>query len=132
MELMLSRGVKPNGITFNTVMDAAVRGSQFDDAWKILDLMQEAGIRPDKYTCTILMKGLHENSTPKQLTRLIEMIQSVLPQCDSSLSGALFRGIIQVCSRFNNTALLMRAFNQMQGRYITPSSADYQLMIGTL
>lgn len=132
MELMLSRGVKPNGITFNTVMDAAVRGSQFDDAWKILDLMQEAGIRPDKYTCTILMKGLHENSTPKQLTRLIEMIQSVLPQCDSSLSGALFRGIIQVAARFKNTALLMRAFTQMQGHYVIPTTADYQLMIQTL
>lgn len=132
MELMLSRAVKPNGITFNTVMDAAVRGSQFDDAWKMLDLMQEAGIRPDKYTCTILMKGLHENSTPKQLTRLIEMIQSVLPQCDSSLSGALFRGIIQVGVRFNNTALLMRAFTQMQGHYVLPTTADYQLMIQTL
>jgi len=132
MELMLARGVKPNGITFNTVMDAAVRGSQIDDAWKILDLMQEAGIRPDKYTCTILMKGLHENSTPKQLTRLIEMIQSVLPQCDSSLSGSLFRGIIQVGARFNNTSLLMRAFTQMQGHYVVPTTADYQLIIQTL
>jgi len=132
MELMLARGVKPNGITFNTVMDAAVRGSQFEDAWKILDSMQEAGIRPDKYTCTILTKGLHENSTPKQLTRLIEMIQSVLPQCDSSLSSSLFRGIIQVGVRFKNTALLMRAFNGMKGQYVVPTTADYQLMIQTL
>merc|ERR1719359_354893 len=48
LDLMVERGVKPNGITFNTVMDAAVRGSQTEDAWKVLERMRQVGIRPDK------------------------------------------------------------------------------------
>jgi len=131
-ESMLQRGVKPNGITFNTVMDAAIRGSQTEDAWKTLEQMQLAGIRPDKYTCTILMKGLNDDSTPKQLSMVIDMIQCALPQCDPSLSNSLFRGIIQVSARLNNASLLMRAFSQMLGKNVLATNGDYQLMIQVL
>lgn len=132
LDLMLEQGVKPNGITFNTAMDAAVRCSQMEDAWSVLKRMQEASIQPDKYTCTILMKGLHEDSTPKQLSQLLDMLQLVLPQCDSALRSSLFRGIIQVAARLNNAALLMRAFNQMLSNHVLPTSADYQIVIQTL
>jgi len=132
LALMLERGLKPNGITFNTVMDAAVRGGLVEEAWTVLDKMQEAGVRADKFTCTILMKGLHEESTPKQLSKVIDMIQAALPQCDAALASSLFRGIIQVSARLNNTFLLMRAFNQMQGHNLTPTTTDYQIMIQTL
>jgi len=129
---LLARGIKANGITFNTVMDAAVRGSQIEEAWKVFERMRAAGVRSDKYTCTILMKALHEKSTPKQLSNLVEMIQAALPQCDASLVNSLLHGILQVSARLNNTALLMQTLNQMQTHRIVPTSADYQLMIQTL
>lgn len=132
LEAMLARGLKPNGITFNTVMDAAVRGSQTEDAWKVLELMKGAGIKGDKFTCTTLLKALHENSTPKQLSTLLDMIQVALPQCDSTLAGALFRGIFKVATRLNNTVLAMQAFKQMQVHHVLPTTVDYQLMIQTL
>jgi len=129
---MLERGVKPNGITFNTVMDAAVRCAQVEDAWKVLDQMRKAGIQPDKYTCTILMKGLHEESTPKQLSNVLEMLQLALPQCDTALRSSLFRGIIQVAARLNNTSLLMQAFRQMRDQRVLPTSNDFQIVIYSL
>jgi len=131
LDAMLERGIKANGITFNTVMDAAIRGGQADDAWKVLDRMEKMNIRPDKYTCTIMMKGLHEGSSPKQLCTVIDMIQASLPQCDSALGCSLFRGILQVAARLNNTSLLMRAFTMMQAHNMMPTTVDYQLMIQT-
>jgi pentatricopeptide repeat protein len=131
-DCMLARGAKPNGITFNTVMDALVRGGHLTDAWDVLDQMQQADIRPDKYTCTILMKGLHEDSTPKQLSKVIDLIQSALPQCDSALCTSLFRSLIQVAARLSNTALLMRAFTQMMAQSAVPTANDFQLLIQTL
>merc|ERR1719310_2090564 len=113
-------------------MDAAVRCAQMEDAWSVLKRMQEASIQPDKCTCTILMKGLHEDSTPKQLSKVLDMLQLALPQCDSALCASLFRGIIQVAARLNNTALMMRAFNQMLVQHVVPTATDHQLMIQTL
>jgi pentatricopeptide repeat protein len=132
LNAMLERGVRPNGITFNTVMDAAVRCAQVEDAWKVLDQMRKAGIQPDKYTCTILMKGLHEESTPKQLSNVLEMLQLALPQCDAALRSSLFRGIIQVAARLNNTSLLLQAFRQMRDQNVSPTSNDFQIVIQSL
>merc|ERR1719486_621857 len=95
-------------------------------------MMQAAGLRPDKYTCTILMKGLHEQSTPKQLSQALDMVRSVLPQCDSALSSSLFRGLIQAAARLDNAPLLMHAFSQMQQQNVALSGNDYQLIIQTL
>jgi len=132
LDLMSERGVKPNCITFNTVMDAAVRGSQTEDAWNVLERMSGCGLRPDKYTCTILMKNLHEDATPKQLSKVLEIIQSALPHCDSALCSSLFRAMVQVAARLNNTALLMHAFRQMQVQHVMLTTADYELMLQTL
>lgn len=132
LDSMIEHNVKPNSITFNTVMDAAVRSSQIEEAWTFVERMRQTGIRPDKYTCTILMKGLHEQSTPKQLSMVLDLIQSVLPQCDAALGSSLFRGLLQAAARLSNTTLLMHIFNQLQGQNVSPTATDLQLILVTL
>jgi len=93
-------------------------------------LMQDAaGITRDFGN---LMKGLHEESTPKQLSNVLEMLQLALPQCDTALRSSLFRGIIQVAARLNNTSLLMQAFRQMRDQHVLPTSNDFQIVIYSL
>lgn len=132
LDEMLERGVKPTDITFNTAMDATVRGSQLKDAWTVLERMQEAGFQGDKYTCTILLKALNNDTTPVQLSKLVQMLQLALPKTDSAQRQSLFHGILQVAGRLNNTALLMRAFNQMQEEHVVLVADDYQIMIQAL
>jgi pentatricopeptide repeat protein len=43
LEEMCKTGVKPNSITFNTTIDAAVRSEQISDAWLVLTKMLDAG-----------------------------------------------------------------------------------------
>jgi len=132
LDEMVERGVKPTDITFNTAMDATVRGCQLKDAWKVLERMQEAGFPGDKYTCTILLKALHDDTTPMQLSKLVQMLQIALPKTDSAQRHSLFHGILQVAGRLNNTALLLRAFNQMQEEHVVLVADDYQIMIQAL
>lgn len=129
---MLDRAVKPNGISFNTVMDAAVRGSQVQDAWDVLEQMQGMGIKADKYTCTILMKGLTKDSTPKQFSKVLDVLLVAMPQCDASQRSTLMRGLVQVASKLNNSALLMRAFLAMQAQHVVVEPSEFQLMIKSL
>jgi len=96
---MLERRVKPSGGTFNTVMNAVVMGSKLDGALKVLDQMQAVGIKPDKYTCTILMKGLSEKTTIQQLACVLQVFHIVLPQCSSELRVSLMKRLLKVARR---------------------------------
>jgi pentatricopeptide repeat protein len=130
---MSKQGVAPNLITFNTIMDAEVRGCKIEHVWRLLEQMQKAGIKPDKYTCTILLKGLlQDQPSPRQLSIVLEMIQSVLHQCDSTLRASMFRGIIQVAARLSNASVLMNVFNQMKAQRIPPTQVDYMFTLVAL
>mmetsp|Transcript_104570 Transcript_104570/g.181631 ORF Transcript_104570/g.181631 Transcript_104570/m.181631 type:complete len:584 (+) Transcript_104570:92-1843(+) len=131
LELMVSRNVNPNLITYNTVMDAAVRKGQVDDAWQVLDQMCEAGLRPDKFSCTILVKGLQSSSTPKQLTTVVDILLQALPRCEAGLSSMMFRNIMEVAGRLKCLKLMLRVFDQLQ-EHIKPGAAEYQHLLQAL
>jgi len=56
LKRLAERGLEPNAITLNTAMDAAVRGGCQKDAWVLLQHMRDIGLKPDKFTCSILVK----------------------------------------------------------------------------
>merc|ERR1719396_196296 len=58
VEDMQRYNLKPNAITLNPCMDAAVRGSRLDLAWDTVDSMRKCNLCPDKFSCSILVKGL--------------------------------------------------------------------------
>merc|ERR1719440_2365884 len=64
---MRQRGLTPNAITFNTAMDAAVRGARSGTAWALLRDMRSSGLKPDKFTCSILGKSLSMSSVDQDL-----------------------------------------------------------------
>merc|ERR1719201_1062444 len=80
---MRERGLKMNAITFNTAMDAAVRGVCMDEAWNLLKDMRRAGCKPDKFTCSILVKGLSKQPASEHLQNCLEVLREVDPSCDA-------------------------------------------------
>lgn len=87
MERMPELGLRPNTITFNTVIDRAIRGFQSKQAFTLVDTMQEMGVKPDKCTCSILVKGLERERAPvlEYVERCIGLLEEVAPQCDKAL-----------------------------------------------
>merc|ERR1719272_854116 len=124
LEAMSARGMRPNAITFNTAIDAAVRGAKTDDAWRVLGQMRAAGISPDKFTCSILMKGLSSGATSEQISMVLEMMQRV--RGDTVLLGNLFRGVLEAAAKLRGTPLLMRIFAQMRTQrvHLGPGGGD--------
>merc|ERR1719272_2930526 len=112
LEAMTAYGVLPNAITFNTTIDAAVRGSKTEEAWCVLGQMRRAGISPDKFTCSILMKSLSSGATAEQIIMVLGMTQRV--RGDTVLLGNLFRGVLEAAAKLRGTPLLMRIFAQMR------------------
>lgn len=107
LENMLANGPSPNIITFNTLMDCAVRTLQalrageridrggFNEAteeskgrdlhaaiarrpWELLQQLTDLCLEPDRYTCSTLVKGLHLSScSPEDIDRTIALLRSI-------------------------------------------------------
>lgn len=93
LQRLRERGLQGNAITFNTCMDAAVRSLQCSRAWELLKDMKSLGVQPDKFTCSILVKGLSRivrdaAGAPRWAER-VDSTLAILAQVDSSLDATL-------------------------------------------
>lgn len=50
--------LRPNDVTYNSMIDVCVRCEQMEKAWNLLTEMQEENIVPDNFTYSTLIKGL--------------------------------------------------------------------------
>lgn len=55
---MKETGLRPNEVTYNSLIDACVRASKMELAWRFLDEMQSEGLAPDNFTYSTLIKGI--------------------------------------------------------------------------
>mmetsp|Transcript_6710 Transcript_6710/g.18417 ORF Transcript_6710/g.18417 Transcript_6710/m.18417 type:complete len:497 (-) Transcript_6710:158-1648(-) len=119
------RGLKPNAITFNSVMDAAVRSKRTADAWQVLEEMRISGLRPDKYTCSILVKGLTHEPTPAQVQSALDLLHEVDGALDKTLRTTLFHAVIEAAAQAGDSSMLMHVFSQTRQHQVTPTAAAY-------
>jgi pentatricopeptide repeat protein len=116
LRTMPQRGVKPNIITFNTALDAAVRARRSDDVWRILEEMKEAGLAADKCTCSTLVKGLQDGATAKRLAATLDLMEddNLIAKCSETLRASLFSGVLEAAVRLRAAGHAMRSFARMR------------------
>jgi pentatricopeptide repeat domain-containing protein 1 len=56
--LMKEFGLRPNDVTYNSLIDACVRCNKMQQAWSLLNEMQDQNIHPDNFTYSTLIKGI--------------------------------------------------------------------------
>jgi len=132
LDQMCRAGVRPNAITFNTAMDAAVRSARLTDAWNVLARMVDASVAPDKFTCTTLMKGLASGATSHQLGVILDLLRNVRKECDAALCSSLFRSVIEAAAKVNDPHLTARAVAQMRDQQVMLPPQEYQRLLQVL
>jgi len=126
LDKMCLVGVKPNDITFNTAMDAAIRSLRIKDAWQVLARMAEAGVAPDKFTFSILMKGLHCGATSEQLVVILDLMPIGTRDCDSTSCARMFCSVIDAIAKVRDPDLAARAIAQMMDQQVMLPPQEYQ------
>ena len=58
MKEISSSGLKPNEITYNSVLDACVKAQELDLAFDYFDKMKAEGFQPDNFTYSTIIKGI--------------------------------------------------------------------------
>jgi pentatricopeptide repeat protein len=124
-DAMAKQGVQPNVITFNTIIDAAVRARQFDEAWRRYDQMrQSAALIPDKCTCSTLVKALQHKPTPELVGRVVELVGRVVEGCPKDLAGRLLSSTLYSALRISDLGLTLRLKAMITEQGFALSQAD--------
>merc|ERR1719203_1339917 len=100
-------------------MDAAVKGGQVAGAWKLLDSMRRAGLPPDKFTCTILVKGCTRSGRQESIPEALDLLAEAAHSCDAGLLSTLYGSLLAAAA--SDKALVARIVSQMRRSCITPS-----------
>jgi len=129
---MRKRNLRPNAISFNTAMDAAVRSSRCTDAWDLLEEMRASKLHPDKFTCSILVKGLSKGPTSMQIGKCTELLCEVDSTCDATLKSTLYHSVLEAAAQIPDTSMLMQTFTQMRSKRVSPTATAYRQLVQAL
>jgi pentatricopeptide repeat protein len=107
IDRMQQVGIKPNAITFNTMIERAARGFQMNgQAWQLLSKMRSCGLKPDRLTCSILVRGLGKHPNREQLQDAADLLQEARACCDPALLSNLQGIVLEGASRAGESRLL--------------------------
>lgn len=136
LEKMSAHGLTPNIITFNTTMDSAVRCKQPVQAWRVFNLMRKAGHSPDKYTCSILVKGLHDGASEEQLKECLSLLQTLgklgSKEENIQLFEVLFQSLLEASLKAKDLKMTMEIYSQLKQSGITLSPQSYNSLARAL
>ena len=127
------RGLKPNDITLNTIIDIMIESGNFDLAWKYFDDMENIyGVEPDIYTYSTLLKSI-KNYEPdqKNIERAFEILKIVKLSKTKGIKPdeILYNCILDTCVKYGKMEQAEAVFNDMKDALIAPSKITYAIMI---
>jgi pentatricopeptide repeat protein len=127
------RGLKPNDITLNTLIDITVESGNFELAWKYYDNMEKLySVEPDIYTYSTLLKTI-KNYEPeeKYIERAFDILKIVKLSKAKGIKPdeILYNCILDTCVKYNRMEQADSVYRDMQLAGVPPSKITYAIMI---
>ncbi|PKI66029.1 hypothetical protein CRG98_013614, partial [Punica granatum] len=125
LTLMGEIGVKPDVITFSTIMNAWSSAGFMDKCQEIFDDMVRAGIKPDPHAYSILAKGYVRAQEPEKAEELLDsMIASGFHP-----NVVIFTTVISGWCSSRRMEPAIKVFNQMCELGIEPNLKTFETLI---
>lgn len=125
LQEMRSRNLKPNAVTYNSLINAAVSRGDLTGAWQYVDDMESQGVALDAFTCSILMKGVKHSSRKEEVERILGLIERAKVVPDEVLINSL----LDACVRLRNGQLLTLVLERFRATGVVPSLHAYATLI---
>jgi len=124
-----ARGLRPNSITYNTVMDAAVRSGALDEAWNLLGDMEQERIKPDKFSCSILVKSLAKDPKASYVKRALGLVGKVSVSCDKAVLSNMYHTVFEAACQDPSKKLAQQVFAEMRVNEVEPNAGVQRFMM---
>ena len=127
------KGLRPNDITLNTIINIMVESGNFDLAWKYFDEMESTyNVEPDIYTYSTLLKSI-KNFEPdqKNIERAFDILKIVkLSKTKGIKPDEIFYNcVLETCVKHEKMEQAENVFEDMKEANITTSKITYAIMI---
>jgi pentatricopeptide repeat protein len=127
--------IKPNAITYNSLIQLYLSASDFSTAFKVLRQMEQAGIQADMATHTMLVNISFENLTFDGLTEA-EQTKKIITLLDDLEAGGLKLNdyvysisIDRLLKQYSNYTAVGQIIEHMHARSMVPSAHAYTSLI---
>jgi pentatricopeptide repeat protein len=114
MRDMKGTDLQPSQVVFNEIVNAMVmRGgeSHRSQIWDFVSEMQEAGVKPNQVTCSILMKKSNVHADADDIMKTMELINMT----EEPMDEVLLSSVVEACVRIGKPELLVSKLAQLQG-----------------
>ena len=108
---MLEKKIKPNLITFNTIIDAFIRNKSIKKAFNIFNEMVKNKIKPDNFTLSTLFKVITNQSHYEYLLQGIDIVKKNIYSVDIILVNVLLDACIKLKDQNNFDELFENIIN---------------------
>lgn len=124
-------GVTPNETSLNLLMDTAARAgpAYLDEAWDVLEEMQSRGLRADKYTVSILTKGISERGDKRRAPRGVALVEHFLETQPEDVDEVLVNSLLDVFCRMSDMPRLEATLQKMRAYGIRGSAVTYGTIV---
>jgi len=119
IEAMRAAGLQPNAVTFNEMLDTAVK-ADIQGAWRLVDEMKACGVQPNRITCSILLKCVQPGSRVADVDRALAALEDLGGDMDEVLLSSALEACIRASRRDLISRLLSRHCGARNGHMFNP------------
>lgn len=135
LKRMLKHNIKPNAITYNSLMDAAIRAGKPEQAWNMFEDMKAQQFQPDKFTCSILVKASAKiigHAKEDAVERILKLLDDADHCLGSSLKHNLYSTVADATAKADLSKALLKVMSQMRARGVTSEPTLQKSMVSAL
>eukprot|EP00397_Hematodinium_sp_SG-2012_P002791 GEMP01002799.1.p1 GENE.GEMP01002799.1~~GEMP01002799.1.p1 ORF type:complete len:601 (+),score=75.77 GEMP01002799.1:49-1851(+) len=115
---------------YHSLMDNALRGKRLDEAWQVLELMQQDGVKADKYAVSrCLMKTLSDSREHRKIYRAIALVERFVQSQPADADEVLFNSLLDACSRIQDVGRLEMTLQKMKEYGVAPSAVTLGILV---
>ncbi|KAF1878501.1 hypothetical protein Lal_00047170 [Lupinus albus] len=120
---MREMGVKPDVVTYNSLVDVYCKGREIEKAYKVLDEMRERDLSPDVITYTSIIGGLGLIGQPDKARDMLKEMKEFGCYPDVPAYNAVIRNFC-IAKRLGDAYGLM---DEMTSKGLSPNATTYNL-----
>lgn len=118
--------LRPDEITYNTLLDGCARQGLFDRGMAVLEDMQAAGVRPSNFTLSVLVKLASRGG---KLERAFGLCDELSKQYRLRLNVHVYSNLVQACTMHGDLPRGLEVLERMLRERVLPDARTYTLLL---